>query len=327
VSESQSEFELIGRLCRGLHNSRRTLIGPGDDCAVLAIGGMKQLITIDSLVEGVHFKFEWFTPEKLGARALAVNLSDIAAMGGEPVACVIDLALRDNLTERFAEKLYFGLKRAARAVKLDIVGGNITRASQVTITIALLGQTRRGILRRDAARNGDDIFVTGSLGDAALGWRILDGQVSAQGSARDRLINRYICPRARLSVGRALGALTPVPAAIDISDGLVGDLGHILKASHAGAQIDARLIPLSAAYRAVAGNNLELAMSGGDDYELLFCMPARGSERELSRRLGVTVTRIGRIVKPGAGLEIRNYTGLADLRTLRGWDHLGQSAR
>ncbi len=325
MSEPSGEFQLISRLCRGLRNSRRTLLGPGDDCAVLAVGGIKQLITIDSLVEGVHFKLEWFTPEKLGARALAVNLSDIAAMGGEPAACVIDLALRDNLAKRFAERLYVGLKRAARAVKVDIVGGNITSAGQVMITVALLGRARRAILRRDGARGADEIFVTGSLGDAALGWRILDGRLSAPDVARGFLVNRYISPSPRLSAGAALAALTPVPAAIDVSDGLAGDLRHMLRASRVGAEVDARLIPLSPAYRAVAGDDLKLALSGGDDYELLFCMPGRYSERELTRRLGVPVTRIGRIVKPGAGLRIRNLPRPVDLRGLRGWDHLRQS--
>jgi thiamine-monophosphate kinase len=326
VSEPPGEFQLISRLCRGLRNSPRTLLGPGDDCAVLAVGGIKQLITIDSLVEGVHFKLEWFAPQQLGARALGVNLSDIAAMGGRPAACVIDLALRDNLPKNFAERLYAGLKRAARAAGIDIAGGNVTRAAQVIITVALLGRAGRAVLRRDGARAADDIFVTGTLGDAALGWRILDGRLSAPPHAREFLVGRYISPIARLNAGVALARLRPVPAAIDLSDGLAGDLRHILKASGVGAELDARLIPVSAAYRAVAGEDLTLALSGGDDYELLFCMAARYSERELTRRLGVRVTRIGRIVRRSRGFRIKNLPAKADSRALRGWDHLRRGA-
>ncbi len=326
MSEPPGEFQLIRALCRGLRNSRATLVGPGDDCAVLAVDGVKLLATVDSLVEDVHFKLDWFTPEKLGVRALTVNLSDVAAMGGDPTACVIDLALRDNLPERFAERLYRGLKSAAREAKVDIVGGNVTRAGQVMISISLLGRIRAGILERDNARPGYGIFVTGTLGDAALGWRILDGRLRAAGRTRRFLVQRYISPSARLSAGRALAELIPTPAAIDLSDGLAGDLRHILEASRVSAEVDAGLIPVSTAYRAVVGDDLELALSGGDDYELLFCMPERYSGDELSRRLGVRVTRIGRVMKRGSGLKIANLAKPPYAGALRGWDHLRQSS-
>src|SRR2546428_1250406 len=171
VKESPGEFELIARLCAKLRHSKRTVLGPGDDCAILAATRFPQLITVDSMVEGVHFKLEWGTPQTLGARALAVNLSDIAAMGGVPTACVVNLAVRPGPNIAFFEKLYTGLTEAAAAANVDIVGGNVTRASQLAITLTLLGDARDGILRRDAARPGDGIYVTGTVGDAALGWR------------------------------------------------------------------------------------------------------------------------------------------------------------
>lgn len=291
------EFSLIDRLTADLPRSRRTILGPGDDCAILAPSRAPQVITVDSMVEGVHFRLEWTTPEALGARALTVNLSDIAAMGGTPAACVINLALRPGITEHYCERLYAGLVHEARASKTDIVGGNITRASELTITITVFGEIPDGALRRDAAKIGDDILVTGTIGDAAAGLEILSGKLKARGKARAFLADRYLRPTARLRAGQRLARLRPLPAAIDISDGLMQDLGHILKLSSAGAEIETAAIPLSKAYRAIVGDDPALALSGGDDYELLFCVRQGHSAKSLSRLLGLPVSRIGRIVR------------------------------
>ncbi len=296
---------------------RRTILGPGDDCAILARSRAETLITIDSMVEGVHFDLEWGTPEQLGSRSLTVNLSDIAAMGGAPTACVVNLALRPGLTMRLIDRVYDGLRRAARDAAVDVVGGNVTSARQMAITIALLGDAPARPLRRDAARPGDEIYVTGTLGDAALGWRILAGRVRAASSARRALIQRYLEPAARLYAGQRLAELRPAPAAIDVSDGLVQDLGHILEQSRVGAEIDASSIPTSAAYNDVMKGDLSLALGGGEDYELLFCVRGRHSERELTRRLRIPVRRIGRIVA-GRSVRIKG----ASLPGIAGWDQL-----
>src|SRR5262245_24283222 len=298
------EFELIARLTTHLPLSRRTILGPGDDCAIVAHGASPSLFTIDSMVEGVHFKLGWGTPEQLGARALTVNMSDVAAMGGVPTACVVNLAIRPGLTRRFFDRLYGGLRRAARAGAVDIVGGNITSARQMAITIALLGDAPARPLRRDRARAGDEIFVTGTLGDAALGWRILAGQQRVRSSARRHLVSRYLAPTARLSAGQRLARLRPVPAAIDLSDGLLQDLGHLLERSGVGAELDAGSIPLSTAYREVAGADLSLALAGGEDYELLFCIRPGHSPAELARWLHLPTHRIGAIVRR-PGLRLR----------------------
>jgi thiamine-monophosphate kinase len=322
------EFELIARLCAGLKTSRRTILGPGDDCAALAPVKRPLLVTIDSMVEGVHFRLPWFQPEALGHKALTVNLSDIAACGGWPIACLVNLAIPADLKPRFIERLYAGLRRAAVAVELDLVGGNITRADVLAITMALIGEARRTILRRGSARPGDEIFVTGTVGDAAAGLQILEGKLRARGTVRRFLVGRFLNPTARLRAGQRLAAMRPAPAAIDLSDGLWQDLGHILDSSHAGAEIDADSIPLSAAYRAAIGDDPELALGGGEDYELLFCARAGWSAARLSRRLGVAVHRIGRIVRAADGVRLIGPRGPQRVAPRSaGWDQLRNRGR
>lgn len=322
ASAGGGEFELIERICARLPLSRRVILGPGDDAAIIAARSGRQLVTIDSIVEGVHFNLAWGTPEQLGERALAINLSDIAAMGGAPSACVINLGIRPGLEVRFFERMYSGLAAAARRTGVDVVGGNVTKASELTITITLFGDAPRTPLRRDAARSGDRIYVTGTLGDAALGWRIAAGKIPARGLVRKYLVDRYLAPEPRLKAGSRLARIAPTPAAIDISDGLMQDLGHVLERSGAGAEIDARTIPVSSAYRVLMGDDLALALGGGEDYELLFCMRPGRSDRDLARMLGVRVTNIGAIIrKPARGPRVHIHGG-GRMPEFSGWDHL-----
>jgi thiamine-monophosphate kinase len=321
LSNSLEEFSLIARLAAKLPRSRRTILGPGDDCAILAPSHAQQIVTVDSMVEGVHFRVEWTTPEALGARALAVNLSDIAAMGGTPTACVVNLAIRPGLRVRFFDRLYAGLAKEAAAAKTDIVGGNITRASELAITITMIGEVPNGAMRRDSARAGDEVYVTGTVGDAAAGLRILQGEIKARGKAREYLVNRYLSPSPRLEAGRRLGGIRPLPAAIDISDGLLQDLGHILERSGVGAEVELDAVPRSEAYRSVIGDDPALAIGGGDDYELLFCMRGGGSVAALSRRLGVAVSRIGRIVS-GQQVTLIGTDGARRPNGIAGWNQL-----
>jgi thiamine-monophosphate kinase len=322
-TKSPGEFELIERLCAKLPAGGRTLLGVGDDCAIITPGRTPQFITIDSMVEGVHFSLDWTTPEALGARALTVNLSDIAAMGGVPTVAVVNLGIRSGLPTAFFDRLYAGMCKLARAAKVAIIGGNITRADQLAITIAVLGDAGGGVMLRDRARPGDTIYVTGTLGDAALGLRILQKRVVARGAARKFLLSRFFAPTARIEVGRRLASMRPVPSAIDISDGLWQDLGHILTRSRVGAEIHAEAVPLSPAYRAVFGDDPELALTGGEDYELLFCTSSRLSAASLSRKLGLPVTDIGRIVKGRRATLLKQGRPLiAAPESLAGFDQL-----
>jgi len=273
------------------------------------------------MVEGVHFDLRWGNLEQLGARSLAVNLSDIAAMGGRPIACVVNLAIREGISTRLLDRIYAGLRTAARESSTDIVGGNVTRARELSITIALLGELSGAVMRRDTARPDDEIFVTGSLGDAALGWRLLAGEIKARGSARAYLIDRFFRPPNRLRAGQRLAAIERTPSAIDLSDGLLQDLGHILERSRVGATIDAAAIPVSPAYRAVMGDDLIHALSGGEDYELLFCLRPGSRKSELTRKLGVPVSRIGRITR-WRRLEVIGSNAPDSSKLSAGWDQL-----
>jgi thiamine-monophosphate kinase len=328
LSGSPGEFELIGRLLERLGPAREAVLGPGDDCAILRPSRTRQLFTIDSMVEDVHFKIAWGTPEALGERALTVNLSDVAAMGGRPTACVVNLAVREGLGARFFERMYAGLQREASRAHCEVVGGNVTRAGALSITIAMLGEIRGAALRRDTARAGDTVYLTGTIGDAAAGLRVLMGGLRVRGAARKFLVGRYLRPRARLEAGMRLARLKPAAAAIDVSDGLCQDLGHILERSGVGAEIDADTVPLSSDYRAVVGDDPTLALRGGDDYELLFCLRRDVSAVALTRKLGVQVTRIGHLTSSGR-LMLLNAPRSRGLRTtsLSGWDQLRRAGR
>jgi thiamine-monophosphate kinase len=238
---------------------------------------------------------------------------------------VINLALSPEITERFCVRLYAGLIRQAQASKIDIVGGNITRATEFAITITVFGEIPNGAMRRDAAKIGDDIYVTNTVGDAVAGLQILSGKLQARGKSRAFLIDRYLNPVARLQAGQRLARLRPLPAAIDISDGLVQDLGHILKLSGTGAEIETAQLPLSEAYRAIIGDDPALALSGGDDYELLFCVRPGNSAKSLGRQLGLPVTRIGKMVRGRSVTLIAPGGSRHPANSIAGWNQLRAS--
>lgn len=328
MSGLPGEFELIQRLLERVGPARDAVLGPGDDCAILRPTRFPRVFTIDSMVEDVHFKIGWGSPEALGERALGVNLSDIAAMGGKPTACVVNLAVREGIGVRFFERMYSGLHSEASRAKCEVVGGNITRAPVLSITIAVLGELRDAALRRDTARAGDTVYVTGTIGDAAAGLRVLRGELRARGGAREFLVGRYLRPQARLEAGMRLARIKPAAAAIDVSDGLWQDLGHILERSRVGAEIDADAVPLSPAYRAVAGDDPRLALSGGDDYELLFCLREDLSAAVLTRKLGIQVSRIGHITSSRGPMLVNAARGSGRGRTsFGGWDQLRPARR
>jgi thiamine-monophosphate kinase len=313
------EFGFLDRLLPTLGRNRDVLVGAGDDCAVMRCGNRRLLITTDALVEGVHFKPEWLSPRQLGRRSLLVNLSDIAAMGGRPTSCVISVGVPANYPAGDLFAVHDGIKSAARAAGVAIVGGNITRAKELFISITLLGECGANYLTRSGARDGDELWVTGTVGDAALGVRQLE-----RGVRRGPAVQRYREPQPRLVAGRLLAEHHVATAMIDISDGLLQDLGHIAAASGVGAIIEVDALPYSPALRRLpAADALALALRGGDDYELLCAIPHRRvpALHRIAKRLGCRITRIGRCVSKRAGMELIGAGREVHVAAGGGWDH------
>jgi thiamine-monophosphate kinase len=268
-------------------------------------------------VEGVHFERHWLTPRQLGRKSFLVNASDIAAMGGRPRFCVVSAGVPVSYLARDLAALHVGITAAARDCGAAVVGGNLTRADKLFVSVALLGEAPERIVTRRGARAGDRIYVTGTLGDAALGVSLL-----RSGSATRRaapVIRRFREPSPRLQAGRLLVEAGVVSAMIDVSDGLVQDLGHVCDESHVGAEVDFDELPLSPAYRAASAER-SLALHGGEDYELLCTVPERNVKRlqRAQARLGCPITCIGRITG-GCGVRV---AGAAVSRG--GYDHFQQ---
>ena len=297
------EFGLIARVARraarAMPHPPGVLLGIGDDAALLRVRRGEDLaVTTDAVVEDVHFRWRTTPARLVGARALVAAASDLAAMGARPLAALLSLAAPPGLDLAKLEACIAGLVAEATRQGLPLVGGNVARGTRTSLTLAIVGAVARGrALRRDRARPGDRVFVTGVFGASAL-----DLARSEKGRAKSRHL-----PAPRLAAGRALARLSTVGACIDVSDGLQADLGHVLEASGVGAEIDPARVPVPPGFaRACARLGRDprsLALAGGEDYELLFTVRSRGpASAALSRRLGLPVTEIGRIVR-GRGLR------------------------
>lgn len=276
------EFGLIDRIRKMTSVPDPSWVGIGDDCAVIPLspetGGAPAsdlLVSTDMLVEGTHFLMEDISPRQLGWKSAAVNISDIAAMGGKPIATFLSLALPKTLPEQWMQEFMEGYNGISEKYGAALLGGDTTCSpDRICINVAVLGTCPRGKARlRSAARPGDLVCVTGTLGDSAAGLRlILDGQKGAA----PRLMDRHYTPTPRVEEGLALSCLPGVHAMMDISDGVGSDLRHILEESGVGARIDTGKLPISKELQALCSEKgwdpKELALSGGEDYELLFTM-------------------------------------------------------
>jgi thiamine-monophosphate kinase len=295
------EFQLIQRLASKLWEGPGVALGPGDDAAVVHIGGKKVLLTTDLLIEGVHFRTDWMTPEEIGFKAMRVNLSDIAAMGGFPRFALISVGLPPAWRARKAERLFRGFYKAAREAGAAIVGGDTNASDRLVVNVALLGEAGGRVLTRGGARAGDSIYVTGELGASALGLAALKrGRRGFEGFVR-----RHKTPPLRVNVGRVLAKIDGIHAAIDLSDGLAGDLGHILEKSGVGAAVDVDALPRPGGFERAAErlgcDLLSEMLSGGEDYELAFTASSRVKiPRKIS---GVPVAKIGKITPKSSGLR------------------------
>lgn len=319
-----SEFELIARYFdRPQAPDNVVKLGVGDDCALLAPPpGQTLAISTDMLVEGRHF-FAGADPEKLGHKALAVNLSDLAAMGAKPMAFTLALSL-PSADENWLAGFARGLFALADAEGIRLIGGDTTRGP-LNLCITVMGSVPVDeALRRDAAKNGDDLWVSGTLGDARLALEVLQGKLTLTPALLSLAEDRLHRPTPRCALGMALRGIAH--AAIDVSDGLLGDLGHLLARSQLGAEIDAASLPAGPAVaQQPADRQTDYMLNGGDDYELCFTAPPEQRDAVLSAAASVNtpVTRIGRL-KLGAGIQILDTAGKSLPFTSQSFDHFGK---
>jgi thiamine-monophosphate kinase len=323
------ELGLIRRLEDALRGQALEpgVLGIGDDAAAFPALRSLMLATTDSLVEGYDFRLGQISWADLGWKALAVNLSDIAAMGGEPRYALVALAMPATVQVADIDALYQGMLQAARSYGVAILGGDLSGAPQVSITITLLGCQPEGwsgsdaLLRRNRARPGQQVAVTGSLGTSAAGQRMLSRSERFDAETEATLRAAHFRPRPRVAEGRAL-LRAGIRCAIDISDGLLRDLGHICFASGVDAVVQADQLPVAAAVRrAYPQGWLSLALAGGEDFELL-CTGAQAAVERATQQMETPLTVVGRIVGPGTGrVTVLDAEGRELHFERTGWDH------
>lgn len=325
------EFRLIERLAQMVNSARDTqaaswqqlLIGIGDDAAAWQGSPGIQLATVDSLIENVHFTLGTTSWEDLGWKALAINLSDIAAMGGMPRYALVSLTLPDDTEVDDVTALYHGMIELAKQSGVAIVGGDTNRDSLVSVTVTVLGNIERQgrVLTRSSAAPGDKVAVTGYLGAAAAGLNMLMNQLEFDTEVTNSLRRAFLRPHARVAEGQLL-ASEGVKTAIDISDGLISDLSHICQQSRVGARIEMERVPVHPAVKAnFSDKSLELALAGGEDYELLFTADAQTISR-IKEKASCPITVIGEITRGNIGeVTLVDSQGKPASIVKRGWEH------
>lgn len=314
-----SEFARIAQIEAILRREcREVSLSIGDDCAVLAPSDKPRVWTVDAAVQGVHFSRDYMALDDIAYRAFMAAASDVAAMGGRCVAALSALVLPSTFSDAELTLLVTGLARAADLCGCPIVGGNLARGGELSLTTSVLGECPSHVITRSGARVGDGLFVTGSLGGAALGFRALSsGRGSEALFARE--IQQFLQPRARLDC--ALDMARHATAAIDVSDGLMQDLEHLCRASYVGARVEASALPLLSGFadaaRVLSLDPIALALDGGEDYQLLFTAPRTDVPDELAHWIGT-------ITDQRDGVRVLDAQGHERPRG-RGFDHFADS--
>lgn len=297
----------------------RILTGIGDDCAVLRMPpGYDSLVTTDFTLEGIHFRRDWHSPESVGHRCLARGLSDIAAMGGEPVAAFLSLALPRNLPQSWVGSFTRGLIRLTKKYGVTLAGGDTAESPNgILADIIVVGSVRKGkAVLRSGARPGDRIYISGELGGSAAAVGELSKNPKRKLNLQD--YRRHFFPEPRIDLGRLLREKGLASAIIDTSDGLSTDLTHLCEESGVGAEIEAELIPRARVGKPAREVDLESALHGGEDYELLFTAPAR--KRVPARIAGVPITPIGHITRQRK-IFLMHRNRVAHELQPRGWEY------
>lgn len=319
------EFGFIDRLRRRTDAGEGVLLGIGDDCAaVVTPPGETLLMTSDLLIEGVHFRRDWTDWHRLGRKCVAVNVSDIAAMGGTPRFLLLGLGLPPQLPLAELDGLIDGFLEGARTYGALLVGGDTCRSPQgLFISVTAQGSVpREELVGRGGARPGQAIYVSGTLGDSALALR----ELLAGRTPDSFLASRHHDPSARVELGRRLAAARLPTAMIDLSDGLLADLGHVLASSGAGARIELERLPLSPSFRRALVEDpaaIDLALNGGEDYELLFAVPSDREEAlaALTRGAEPPLTRIGVVTSATGEINVVDGKGRLYQSQQRGYNH------
>lgn len=320
-----SEFEFIDKLRRKFGKpDKRITLGIGDDAAIISGSSRKEMVvTADMLVEDVDFKLDWSSPRELGHKALAVSLSDIAAMGAKPVWSTVSIGLPKAIWESdFAQVFYESWSELAAKHNVKLVGGDISQTpDKVVIDSVVGGEIRRGrAIRRSGAKTGDLIYVTGSLGGAAGGLKILKDGLDRTGAANE-LIGRQRAPIPQCSVGALMSELRIPTAMIDISDGLSSDLMHICEESGVGARIYEENLPVDKNLSTFGfSDELDLVLNGGEDFELLFTVPKNLARDKQNKLAKLDVTLIGEITEDIGNIEFHGKSGVEFLEP-RGFTH------
>lgn len=317
------EFDLIGRyFVDGGYQRKDVVVGIGDDCAVTTVAANQQLATTtDTLVSGIHFLAD--APAKSVAyKAVAVNLSDLAAMGAEPAWISLSLAISE-VDESWMADFVDGMYELTRYYSVQLIGGDTVRGP-LSMTITAQGFIPPGNeLKRSTARPGDWVYVTGHLGDAAAGLAILQGELDAGEGVRDYLVNRHLYPTPRVAAGTALRRVAS--ACIDVSDGFLADLGHILNASGCGACIQVDKLPISSQLNDSVSPDqaIEYALSGGDDYELIFTVneEQRGNLETALANTGIRFSCVGQITGHAKKIDLKNKNTAYPIPATRGFEH------
>ena len=316
------ELDLIARIReRSGTRNRAVRVGIGDDCAILRVpAGSEMVVTTDFSLEGRHFRRDWHTPESVGHRCLARGLSDIAAMGARPLAAFLSLAMPAPLDVRWVDGFVAGFGALAELWGTQLAGGDTSQApgAEILADVVVTGAVGQGrALRRSGARAGDGIYVTGTLGGSAAELVALaEGRLKAKRQAGKAGRHPHLFPEPRVGVGQALLRRGLATACMDLSDGLSSDVRRICEASGVGAEVEATRIPLG------VGATLEQALSGGEDYELLF---TAGEQVPVPGKIaGIAVTRVGRITRKSLGIRLLGADGFGRELTAGGWEHFHQ---
>lgn len=328
-----NEFNLINQLTHDLpKNGDNVIKGVGDDCAVIKyLPGKYLLTTCDVQVDGVHFLSSKAKPEHIGAKSVAVNVSDIAAMGGKPILCMVSLIIPNKFDVRFIDGIYKGIKKSCRLYGVQIIGGNISSGKQLSIDIFMIGEINSDeLILRSGAKIGDKILVTGLLGEAAAGLELVRNEISNSAEFDvNYLKSRQFTPTPRLLESSIIAKSKLATSMIDISDGLLSDVSHICQQSNVGAVIYESQIPLSDDVMKVekqfGKKPLTFALSSGEDYELLFTAPSnRLNEliKMIESKTAIKITVIGEIVDMSDGMSLRSSNGIKYPLNSNGWSHL-----